>query len=141
MGSLTITITGIDKLTAKLGRIQGAKILRPPMQRAVYRIQARMQQYPAARPGSKYIRGRGFEGGPRTSENLGKRWVTRIVEVPGGLRGSVGNNVSYAPYVQSKKFQARIHKRLWINTDRYVLDTERKNIVEDFRRAVKEALR
>ena len=131
MSNLTITITGIDKLNAKLGKVQGVKVLRPPMQRSVYRLQARLAQYPAARANSRY----------RRTGTLGRRWVVRIIDYPNGLEGKVGNNVEYAPLVQSKRFQAKIHRSLWLNTDQYVLNTERKNIVDDFRRTIQEALR
>ena len=44
--SVSIQIKGIDELIRKLGKAEGMKHLRQPMQRAVYRLQARMAQYP-----------------------------------------------------------------------------------------------
>lgn len=129
--SISIKIDGIDKLIAKLGKVQGLNHLRPAMQRSVYRLQARMAQYPAQRSNSKY----------RRTGTLGRKWTSKIDQTSNELRGRVGNNTYYAPLVQSRRFQARIHRSLWINTDQYVLDTERRNIERDFKQAIDEALR
>jgi hypothetical protein len=131
MSEVTIKIDGIDKLIAKLGKVQGVKILRPAMQRSVYRIQARLAQYPAQRPNSSY----------RRTGTLGRKWTSKIEEGNGAIRGRVGNNTDYAPLVQSKRFQARIHRGLWINTDEYVVETEQRNIERDFKQTIDEALR
>lgn len=129
--SISIKIEGIDKLIAKLGKAQGLNHLRPAMQRSVYRLQARMAQYPAQRPNSRY----------RRTGTLGRKWTSKIDQSSNELQGKVGNNTYYAPLVQSRRFQAKIHRSLWINTDQYVLDTERRNIERDFKQAIDEALR
>ena len=143
--SVTIQIKGIDELIRKLGRAEGVKHLRPPMQRSVYRLQGRVAQYPAQKPGSRYVRGQGMANAQgvvlhKTSENLGKRWTSKVEQGAGSITGRVGNNVSYAPLVQSYRFQARIHRGLW-QTDRYVMDTEHRTIVRDFESAISGALR
>ena len=145
MSNVSIQIKGIDELIRKLGKVEGTKHLRQPMQRAVYRLQARMAQYPAQRPGSRYVRGQGMANAQgvvthRTSENLGKKWTSKVEQGNAIIRGKVGNNASYAPLVQSYRFQARIHRGLW-QTDRYVVDTEYRTIVRDFESAISEALR
>lgn len=131
MSNVTITITGVDQLTKKLGKVEGLRILEAPMQRAVYRLQARMAQYPAQRPNSTY----------RRTGTLGRRWTAKIERSANELRGKIGNNTVYAPLVQSARFQARIHRSLWINTDQYVVNTEERNIVRDFDATIQEALR
>lgn len=131
MSSVSITITGIDKLIAQLGRLEGMNHLRAPMQRAVYRLQARMAQYPAQRPNSTY----------RRTGTLGRKWTTKITQSASELVGSVGNNTEYAPYVQAYRFQARAHRGRWINTDKYVMDTEQRNIVRDFEDTIAQRLR
>ena len=139
--SVSIQIKGIDTLIQKLGKVEGTKHLRQPMERSVTRILHRMREYPAERPGSNYIRGYGFKWSKkRTSENLSKRWSGRVTSLNGGIQGKVGNNASYAPLVQSYQLQARIHRGLW-QTDRYVVDTEYRTIVRDFENAISEALR
>lgn len=146
MADLSISISGVDRLVAKFGAIQSARILLPPTQRAVMRLQRYMAIYPAQRnPKTRYVRGRGWadeDGKVRrfTSEHLGKRWTTKIESVGGGTQGKVGNNASYAPYVQSKKFQAKVHKDWW-QTDRDAIRDLRSTIVRDFNDSIKEALR
>ena len=143
--SISTKIEGVDAIIRKLGRVEGVKHLRQPMQRSVYRLQGRMAQYPAQRPGSRYVRGQGMANAQgivthKTSENLGKKWTSKIEQGSGSITGKVGNNASYAPPVQSYRFQARIHRGLW-QTDRYVVDTEYRTIVRDFESAISEALR
>ena len=130
MSDVTIQIKGIDALIQKLGKVEGMKHLRAPMQRAVYRLQGRMAQYPAQRPNSSY----------RRTGTLGRKWTSKIEQSSTSITGKVGNNASYAPLVQSYQFQARIHRGLW-QTDRYVVDTEYRTIVRDFENAISEALR
>ena len=143
--SISTKIEGVDAIIRKLGRVEGVKHLRQPMQRSVYRLQGRMAQYPAQRPGSRYVRGQGMANAQgivthKTSENLGKKWTSKIEQGSGSITGKVGNNASYAPPVQSYRFQARIHRGLW-QTDRYVMDTEHRTIIRDFENAISGALR
>ena len=130
MSNVTIQIKGIDALVQKLGKVEGTKHLRPPMQRSVYRLQARMAQYPAQRTNSSY----------RRTGTLGRKWTSKIEQGNGIIRGKVGNNASYAPLVQSYQFQARIHRGLW-QTDRYIVDTEYRTIVRDFEDTIKNTLK
>lgn len=128
--SVTIQIDGIDKIVRKLGKVEGVSKLRPAMQRAVYRLQARMAQYPAVPPNSTYKR----------TGTLGRKWTNKVEVASGIIRGKVGNNTEYAPLVQSYRFQARQHRNRW-QTDAYVMETERRNIVRDFEQSISEALR
>jgi len=142
--SVTIEIKGTDALIAKLGKAQGAAILRDPMRRAVLRLQYDMQEYPPQRAGSRYVRGRGMadaDGVVRrlTSQQLGKRWTTKIAPEGSALVGHVGNNVSYAPFVQSQKFQVRIHRGRW-QTDVQVMNKNAATIIGDFEAAIRRAL-
>lgn len=72
-----------------------------------------LKSYPRQRnPDSDYIRGYGMAGAKRqTSEDLGARW-TKVVEAS-RLIMEIGNNASYAPYVQSEELQADIHRHWW----------------------------
>lgn len=140
-----IEIRGTDALIAKLGRAQATTVLRAPMQRAVLRIKRDMQEYPPQRPGSRYVRGRGMADANgvvahRTSQQLGKRWTTKVAQAGAYLEGKVGNNVTYAPFVQSRQFQARIHRGRW-QTDAQVVDRLSRTIVGDFEATIAEALR
>ena len=140
-----IEIRGTDALIAKLGKVQTTTVLRPPMQRAVLRIQRDMQEYPPQRVGSRYVRGRGMANAAgavvhKTSQNLGKRWTTKVHQAGAYLEGKVGNNVSYAPFVQSRQFQARIHRGRW-QTDAQVVDRLARTIIGDFEQTIAAALR
>lgn len=135
-----IEIKGIEPLVKKLGVLEGIKILKPPMQRSVLRVEGRMKKYPPAPKNSRYIRGYGFKGGPRTSENLGRRWTNKVDEVSGGITGRIGNTASYAPRVQNKKFQQRIFKLIGWITDQDALDQESSAIIQDFEKTIQDAL-
>ena len=126
----TITIKGVDELVAKLGKAAAIETLRPPMKRAVVRLQRGMAEYPTLRAGSSYVR----------TGTLGRRWTTRVLRSAGGLRGKVGNNTSYGPFVQSRQFQASIHRGRW-QTDEQVVERNEGAIVQDFTRAIDEALK
>lgn len=142
--AVSIKIEGVDRLVRKLGAAEGVTHLVSPMRRALARLQRRMADYPPQRPGSRYVRGRGMadsNGVVRnlTSEQLGKRWTTRLDRAANGLRGRLGNNASYAPFVQSQRFQARIHQGRW-QTDEQVMNQEAAGIVRDFQQAINRAL-
>lgn len=140
-----VEIRGTDALIAKLGKVGATNVLRPPMQRTVLRIQRDMQEYPPQRPGSRYVRGRGMANAAgvvlhKTSQNLGKRWITKVFQDGSYLTGKVGNNVTYAPLVQSRQFQARIHRGRW-QTDAQVVNRLTRTIVGDFEQTIAAALR
>jgi hypothetical protein len=126
----SIEIKGVDELIRKLGKVEGVKVLEAPMKRSVYRLQRDMADYPAQRPGSSYVR----------TGTLGRRWTVKISRRSDGVEGRVGNNTVYAPFVQSHRFQARIHRGRW-QTDAKVVDKNRQAIVADFERAIKQALK
>jgi hypothetical protein len=136
----SIEVKGLDKVFAKLGAVSSIAILEKPMQRAVARIEYDMKEYPPAPSGSRYIRGYGWRGGPMTSEKLGQRWTTRVTTTSNGVIGKVGNNASYGPWVQSARFQTRIHKRTGWTTDQQAIDKNLPAIQADFQREIDRAL-
>ena len=136
----SIEIRGVNELIQRLGRVEGVNVLEAPMKRSVYRLQRDMADYPPQRQGSNYIRGWGMAGGPRTSERLGQSWTVRIRRSSAGIEGSVGTKVSYAPFVQSYRFQANIHRKRW-QTDQQVINDNRRAIVDDFEREIRRVLR
>lgn len=126
----SITITGIDQLMRKLNNMQDVnEVLRPPMQRAVFRLQRDMANYPPARPSSSYVR----------TGTYGRRWTTAINESNQGLTGKVGNNTVYGPFVGSQQFQAAVHRNRWL-TDAQAVERNRARIVADFEQAIQRAL-
>jgi hypothetical protein len=126
----SITIKGVDELMRKLDKAAAIDTLKPPMQRSVMLLQRRMAQYPTQRVGSSYIR----------TGTLGRRWTTKITRSRAGLTGKVGNNTLYAPFVQSNRFQADVHRGRW-QTDEAVVNRSLKRIESDFTRAIDKALK
>lgn len=130
MAEIVVTVNGVERIVAKMGKLQGVGFLRPPIQRSMIRLQRYMANYPPAPPNSKY----------RRTGTLGRRWTTQVVEAGGGLTGKVGNNTRYAPLVQSSKFQVKPHRGRW-QTDRDSIRANESAIVRDFEASIREALR
>jgi len=127
MGS--IRIRGAKELHRKFDAAQRREILRKPMQRSVLRLQRDMAEYPPPPANSTY----------RRTGTLGRRWTTQVRRIANGLRGKVGNNTSYAPWVQSWNFQAWMHQGRW-QTDAEVLEENTRNIVDDFQATIRKVL-
>lgn len=124
-----ITIEGLNELEKKLSSFDLMEVLRPPMYRAVLRLQSKMAKYPPARAGSRYKR----------TGSLGRRWTHDVDINRDSIKGKVGNRTLYGPYVQSEQFQARWHRGIW-QTDQRVLNEERHSIINDFQTAINTAL-
>jgi len=128
---MSITVTGLDELYKHVEAVTAADILKPPMQRGVLRLEAYMKDYPSAPPMSRY----------RRTGTLGRRWTTRVEPVGNGLEGRVGNNVNYAPFVQSSMFQVPWHRRTGWHTDADAVRENEAAIVADFQQAIDVAIR
>lgn len=157
----SIEIKGVDQLIRKMGRVEGVKVLVAPMKRATIRIQKDIADYDnSPKPASgewaawvnshspakaRQIRGAYFakvkELGrhPGRTGTLGKKWTVKVSRSANGVTGKVGNNTEYAPFVQSKRFQARLHSKRW-QTDESVVQRNRNAIVADFEREIRNAL-
>jgi hypothetical protein len=126
----SIEIQGLDALFRKLDRIEDVQnTLMPPMQRAVLRLQRDMADYPPKRAGSSYVR----------TGTLGRRWTTKVDRTSDGLQGKIGNNTAYGPFVQSKRFQASVHRGRW-QTDAQVAERNERDIVADFNATIQRKL-
>lgn len=126
---IRIEIEGLPELYAKLGR-NLLPIIQPAILAAVIRAEGKMKVYPPPPPGSTYVRGLD----PR-SERLGQRWTHQVVMGGDFVRGEIGNNASYAPWVQSSEFQARIHRGRW-TTDEDALREVLPKLQDDLRGVV-----
>jgi hypothetical protein len=150
--TLSLKIEGIDKLVAKLNVIEAAKYLRPFMSAAVAEIKDGVAVYPPATDannsmarrwyergyGPRWQRRDGSVGGRRTSERLGTRWTTKVTN--GGLTGEVGNNASYARYVQDRVKQAWFHRRTGWVTAQDVLEERGPRVLEMLDGAIAQVL-
>ena len=149
--STNIEIRGLDKLLKKidnLGQLEGVKA---GMKAAAVHIQGKISKYPpssdANRPGkrwyergygSKWTRKDGSIGGKKTSETLGKRWATSSRDR--GLTQVIGNNASYAPFVQDAEKQAAFHKQRGWSTAQGVVDDETETVVKFIQDEIDKAL-
>jgi hypothetical protein len=127
---MSITIRGLENLYKKLGAAAATKILEPPMNRAVLRIQRDMQAYPPSPPNSSY----------RRTGTYGRRWTVKVSRSGNGLSGTIGNNTRYGPLVGSRMFQTSAHRRTGWETDARAVATNEGAIVADFQSAVDRAL-
>lgn len=127
--------TNVDEVIRTLQRYQAnlGDIVQQPLGLGAERVETGMKGYPAPPPGTTYVR-----GAPPKSEKLGSRWTTRQIRGGGFVGREVGNNASYAPYVQSTELQARIHRGRW-QTDEEVITREMPAIVQDVERSLVDA--
>lgn len=158
---VTIQIDGIDRVLRKLGKVEGQKVLRVPVEQSVAVLQADMKEYPpvrtmslvtrAAKAGRRKgaIKAVGIIKGNkrqaywvssyRRTGTLGRRWTKKVRNTGDGVVGVVGNNTKYAPWVQSSRFQAWMHQGRW-QTDKDVMERNRRQILDFFRAAIRRAL-
>jgi hypothetical protein len=139
----TITIQGLDELQRILGDVASGQTLRRPMLRSMMRLQSHMGDYGRSlgSPVPSYVRGRGPTNAAGvvtrlTSQNLGKRWTTDVTTNGGNVRGTLGNVVSYGPYVHDAEQQAGFHAARGALTDVQVLADEEGWITTEFERTV-----
>lgn len=125
MPGISIQIQGMEQLAQRLGKAVSAETLAAPLQRATERLRSRLATYPAELPGQVYQR----------TGNLGRGWAASV----SGSEGTVSNRVSYGPWVQGDKTQARIHRGRWL-TDQQAADQEAPAIEADFQQAIDHAL-
>lgn len=122
----------VEAVIAKLRRYQAdlLAIVAPPLDQGGLRVEGGMKPSPAPPPNSRYVR-----GAPPHSEKLVTRWTTRRIAGDGFRGREVGNSASYAPWVQSRELQARVHQGRW-QTDEDVI----REALPETVRAVERAL-
>lgn len=127
--------TNVDEVIRALQRYRAdlPAIVQEPLDRGAMQVLAGMKPYPPPPPESRYVR-----GAPPHSENLGKRWTSRRIRGQEYVGREVGNNASYAPWVQSSELQARVHQGRW-QTDQEVIERELPGIVADVEQALRRA--
>lgn len=138
----TVRIEGIDEVRRILGAAIANATLRRPMQRSLLRLHGVAGDYGRSLgpPSPRYMRGRGPVNASGvvtrlTSQNLGKRWTEEIYEDSDGLRGVLGNVVSYGPYVhaaEGEPRQAWMHRNRGALTDARILANEESWIRDEF---------
>lgn len=124
MATVTIAVNGVEQVAAQLARMATAGVLERPMHQSVALLKRQMATYPSPPAQSRY----------RRTGTLGRRWTTLVRRTAGGVEGVVGNNTVYAPFVQSRAFQARVHRGRW-QTDANVLRQNERAIAALFEAA------
>ena len=101
--------TNVDEVIATLRRYQAdiRSIVQKPLDDGAFAAEAYLKPYPAPPPDSTYVRGQ------PPSEKLGTRWTTRRISGQEFVGRELGNNASYAFWVQSDELQARVHQDRW----------------------------
>jgi hypothetical protein len=127
--SATIRITGIEEILRRLDAATATQTLQRAMLRSVNLLVNRVADYPVQRSGSTY----------RRTGTLGRRWTARVETGPKGVIGRVGNNTIYGPWVQSKRFQSRVHRGRW-QTDQAVMERSLAEIEGHFQQELQAAL-
>ena len=151
-GNITTEIQGVDKLIQRLSRVASNQYMTGTMQVATDVLRTEIAVYPPATDANQPMARRWYERGfgprwmlrngqirgRRTSETLGRRWTTRVTN--GGMTGIVGNNASYAPFVQSARQQSRVMARIGWKTDEEAARKQAPKIVQLFKDAIERAL-
>jgi len=150
----TITIHGIDKLVAKLGRLESVQLLRLPMHAATKLIYAEAIKYPGqTKKPFKFVSDKqrryvimairkGIIQVPyrrRKSSGLAGSWVERVEDHGDSLVGIVGSSISYGPFVMSPDNQAQYHQGNWQTTDD-IVNTVANPISKLFQKTIDKAL-
>ena len=127
-----LKIEGLEQVIAKLDKMAGVVWLRTTLITAAIMVKNEVAKYPAASEantpyqrrwyqrgwGTKWMRKDGSVNGRQTSETLGRRWHYKRVESAGEMQMVIGNNASYAPFVQGAEKQAAFHKsRGWVTAE------------------------
>jgi hypothetical protein len=159
---------GLAKIRQELNRIASGSCLRAPMEASLIELETYMKKYPPkpaaiqgpamspvrfstkagksaefmarSRGWSRNNRGRLYYEGYKRTGKLGQLWLTRVEGNGTMLTGHVGNNIKYAPYVQSAAKQAWMHVGRW-RTDAQAITQFQAKIVRRFQDAIDRATR
>lgn len=157
-----IQIRGIDEVVKALGELEAVKLLKPALEQAVRYIRSEAAIYPPAfkfgpkvRPFSTLKQQRWFFAALKSGEvvvpyrrtrTLGRTWTTKVEADPGLLRGTVGNNTEYAPWVMADEKgsdgrgpQSKRHEGTWMTVGQITADVE-PNVQKIFEKAIDAAL-
>ena len=152
-----VTIKGLEPVIHKLTTLNRFnQWAREPMTKAVAVIHSEVAKYPKkasgafsrlATPGQRrayWARVRSGEishrdgiGYVRTG-SLGRSWTSKVTTMPNGIRGEVGNNREYAPFVQrgGANGQQPFHAASKWETDKTAIEKAEPQIDDLFKAAI-----
>lgn len=155
MTQFTIDTRGLEEIERAINRTLTPDamtiILGPPMVATMIDGQQILAKYPTlapgafkrlATPGQKrafFAKLRAGEWTGRTG-TLGRSWTFRAEPISGGYRGIIGNNTTYAVYVQSAAQQQPFHAESKWSTDAMAIEEMNKTGQKHLDRAIGQAL-
>jgi len=159
MPDVVIRIEGLDRIQHKLKQLEPRRYMSDVMGECLSDIKDDVAVYPPATEanqprsftsggvnrwyergyGSRWARKDGSIGGSPTSEELGRSWTTRVEQQ--GMRGVVGNKVSYGPFVQDEDDQAPFHKERGWGTIQEVAKRQAPKAIRRIQAAIRKILR
>jgi hypothetical protein len=132
---MNITIDGMAELQKKMTEMtrefsgMESRDMQSAMKRSLYILIFAMAKYP------KYPKDAVTKS--RRTGTLGRKWTDDIDITQGGMRGKIGNNAEYGPWVQSNRFQTDRHRRTGWITDQQALEQNEAAIRREFETAVR----
>ncbi len=119
---VTIQIEGLDKLIAKIKKLEELDAIKPAMKAGAEHIKGTLDDYPPSGPWNSPMSRNWYERGygphwtlkdgtvhsRRASQMLNRSWS--ISQENGGLTQIVGTKVSYGPFVMDEDKQTWFHK-------------------------------
>jgi hypothetical protein len=152
---LAVEVEGLNALLRKLKRL-GAPTYRPAIAEAGALLKGVMATYPPRRHGPqppKTMRQRVFlinairdgtidfpyrRGQSPGSEGLGRRWTVQLRD--DGLTAAVGNNASYAKFVQSAEEQSAYHETTGWTTDKQAAEEQAGAVRDIFQHHIRRTI-
>jgi len=151
MADTVVTVTGLDELIKRLDNAGKPEVIRAALKGAAAHVKTIVSVYPPSSEanvpgqrrwyergyGSKWTRRDGTVNGRQSSESLGRKWT---VKAQGNYSATIGNNVSYAPYVHDPEEQTSFHASRGWKTTKQVADEEIGRVTEFIVRELDKAL-
>ena len=128
-GSPRIIVTGVPRTLRKLDAATADATVKRGLEAGMNVLRLALKKYPAPPAGSTYVR----------TLVLGKSWAQSTSGYAMKAEGWVGNNVSYARYVQDKALQARVHQGRW-QTVQSVADDKGDEVADVIAEEIEDAM-
>lgn len=155
MAEATLRIEGLADLLKKIDTLAQLRQVQGAIRAAALHVKGKVAVYPPetaankpgrtdrrGRPMGWYERGAGWHSASgklyARSETLGRKWTIKTENA--GLTAVIGNNASYARYVQDADLQARFMAAYGWRTAQDVLEQESDLVTRYVREAVEKAV-
>ena len=113
--TFVIKLEGEETAQRLLDVLQSAGFLKGVMQDVGRLAEAHIKVYPTQRPNTDY----------RRTNTLNRRWTYEVRSTLYGATAVIGNNTSYAPFVQSAERQSWVHEGWgWVTDEEEIARAE-----------------